>query len=245
MSEPQGVSPLEESIPEFTAKAVVAGVLLGLVFGAANAYLGLRVGLTVSASIPAAVMTVALFRLFGTKGTILEANLSQTIGSASTVARDGHDLHDPGALPLGHGAAVPAGRRALLPRRAPRPLGDDPAAAAPDRRRPRRAAVPEGTACAEVLRATAADSSGQRVDLPRHGGRRGGEARGRPLLPRAASRSGRRCRSSRRPRSPSSSAPRSSRWASSSGTARPASSSRARSSRRSSSSRSSRGSARA
>ena len=58
--------------------------LLGVVFGAANAYLGLRVGMTVSASIPAAVMTVAVFRLFRTRGTILEANLSQTIGSAST-----------------------------------------------------------------------------------------------------------------------------------------------------------------
>ena len=58
-------------------------------FGAANAYLGLRVGLTVSASIPAAVMTVALFRLFRARGTILEANLSQTIGSASTSLASG------------------------------------------------------------------------------------------------------------------------------------------------------------
>jgi len=69
---------------EFTLRAIVAGVLLGLVFGAANAYLGLRVGLTVSASIPAAVMAVAIFRVFGRRGTILEANISQTIGSAST-----------------------------------------------------------------------------------------------------------------------------------------------------------------
>ena len=76
-------------VAEFTAKAVIAGVLLGIVFGAANAYLGLRVGLTVSASIPAAVMTVALFRLFRTRGTILEANLSQTIGSASTSLASG------------------------------------------------------------------------------------------------------------------------------------------------------------
>ena len=76
-------------LAEFTVKAVVAGVLLGIVFGAANAYLGLRVGLTVSASIPAAVMTVALFRLFRARGTILEANLSQTIGSASTSLASG------------------------------------------------------------------------------------------------------------------------------------------------------------
>src|SRR5262245_42422854 len=79
----------DASIAEFTARAVIAGVLLGLLFGAANAYLGLRVGLTVSASIPAAVMTVALFRLLRTRPTILEANLSQTIGSASTSLASG------------------------------------------------------------------------------------------------------------------------------------------------------------
>ena len=68
---------------------MITGVVLGLVFGAANAYLGLRVGLTVSASIPAAVLTVAVFRLLGRKGTILEANISQTIGSASTALATG------------------------------------------------------------------------------------------------------------------------------------------------------------
>src|SRR4026209_274949 len=86
---PAGTARENESPAEFTLKAVVAGIVLGLVFGAANAYLGLRVGLTVSASIPAAVMTVALFRLFGRRGTILEANLSQTIGSASTSLASG------------------------------------------------------------------------------------------------------------------------------------------------------------
>src|SRR5512136_3338284 len=79
----------QPSLAEFTLKAVVVGVVLGMVFGAANAYLGLRVGMTVSASIPAAVMTVAIFKLFGTKGTILEANISQTIGSASTALATG------------------------------------------------------------------------------------------------------------------------------------------------------------
>ena len=74
---------------EFTFRAVAAGVVLGLVFGAANASLGLRVGLTVSASIPAAVMAVAFFRLLGRRGTILEANISQTIGSASTALASG------------------------------------------------------------------------------------------------------------------------------------------------------------
>ncbi|MBW3534720.1 MAG: oligopeptide transporter, OPT family [Gemmatimonadetes bacterium] len=70
-----------ERLDEFTVKAVVLGILLGVVFGAANAYLGLRVGLTVSASIPAAVMAVAFFRVLK-KGTVLEANMVQTIGSA-------------------------------------------------------------------------------------------------------------------------------------------------------------------
>ena len=78
-----------EAVAEFTFKAVVTGVVLGLVFGAANAYLGLRVGMTVSASIPAAVMTVAFFKLFRLRHTILEANLSQTIGSASTSLTSG------------------------------------------------------------------------------------------------------------------------------------------------------------
>ena len=73
--------PADENMAEFTFKAVGLGVLLSVVFGAANAYLGLRVGLTVSASIPAAVMAVALFKVLG-RGTILEANMVQTIASA-------------------------------------------------------------------------------------------------------------------------------------------------------------------
>src|SRR5438067_1638341 len=76
-------------VPEWTVRAAATGILLGLVFGAANAYLGLRVGLTITASIPAAVMTVAIFRLVGSRGSILEANLSQTIGSASTSLASG------------------------------------------------------------------------------------------------------------------------------------------------------------
>ncbi|MCG8405373.1 MAG: oligopeptide transporter, OPT family [Phycisphaerales bacterium] len=77
-----------ESPAEFTAKALVAGVLFGIVFGAANAYLGLQAGLTISTSIPVAVMTVAAFRAMR-RGTILEANLSQTVGSASSSVASG------------------------------------------------------------------------------------------------------------------------------------------------------------
>lgn len=72
--------PAATKMAELTVKSVVLGALVGMVFGAANAYLGLRVGLTVSASIPAAVTGVAVFRILG--GTILETNTVQTIGSA-------------------------------------------------------------------------------------------------------------------------------------------------------------------
>ncbi|HEX9653496.1 MAG TPA: oligopeptide transporter, OPT family [bacterium] len=77
---------------EFTIKAAVAGIIFGILFGAANAYLGLRAGLTISTSIPVAVMTVAAFKALqamGRPGTILEANISQTIGSASSSVASG------------------------------------------------------------------------------------------------------------------------------------------------------------
>ena len=149
----------EGELPELTLKAVAAGVFLGLIFGAANAYLGLRVGLTVSASIPAAVMTVALFRAFRARGTILEANLSQTIGSASTSLATGTIFTIPalflwGAVPpylqvvalaflgglLGLSAMIPLRRLLIVQAHDELPY-------------------PEGTACAEVLRATSADEA--------------------------------------------------------------------------------------
>ena len=77
---------------EFSIKAVLLGVVFGIVFGAANAYLGLVAGLTISTSIPIAVMTVAAFRVLqavGRKGDILEANISQTVGSASSSLASG------------------------------------------------------------------------------------------------------------------------------------------------------------
>lgn len=84
--------PASASLQEFTFKAIGLGILFGIVFGAANAYLGLRAGLTISTSIPVAVMTVAVFRMLeaaGRRGTILEANLSQTVGSASSSLASG------------------------------------------------------------------------------------------------------------------------------------------------------------
>ena len=81
-----------ESPAEATVKAIIAGILFGILFGAANAYLGLRAGLTISTSIPVAVMTVAAFRAIqkaGFKTSILEANMSQTVGSASSSVASG------------------------------------------------------------------------------------------------------------------------------------------------------------
>jgi putative OPT family oligopeptide transporter len=71
-----------ESLPEVTLKAVVLGALISIVFGAANAYLGLKVGMTVSASIPAAVISMAVLRSMFRKVSVLENNMVQTIGSA-------------------------------------------------------------------------------------------------------------------------------------------------------------------
>src|SRR6478672_4630585 len=139
---------------EFTVRAVVIGVLLGVVFGAANAYLGLRVGLTVSASIPAAVMAVAIFTVIGRRGTILEANISQTVGSASTSLATGAIFTIPvlflwGVAPpyiqvvalcflgglLGLAAMIPLRRLLIVEAHDELPY-------------------PEGTACAVVLQAT-------------------------------------------------------------------------------------------
>lgn len=69
-------------MPEFTVTSIVLGVLLAVVFGAANAYLGLRVGMTISASIPAAVISMGIIRMILRKDSILENNMVQTIGSA-------------------------------------------------------------------------------------------------------------------------------------------------------------------
>ncbi|MGZ5444150.1 MAG: OPT family oligopeptide transporter [Thermoanaerobaculia bacterium] len=147
----------EESVIEFTVRAVIAGIVFGVAFGAANAYLGLKVGLTVSTSIPIAVLTVALFKLMRDRpGLLLEANISQTMGSASSSLAAGTIFTIPalflwGMAPpfwqvailallggfLGIAAMVPL-RRLLIVRSA-----DE-------------LPYPEGTACAEVLRATTA-----------------------------------------------------------------------------------------
>ncbi len=74
--------PAEKITPELTVSSVIIGVLLAVVFGAANAYLGLRVGMTVSASIPAAVISMGVYRFVLRRNSILESNIVQTTGSA-------------------------------------------------------------------------------------------------------------------------------------------------------------------
>ncbi|MEE1356741.1 MAG: oligopeptide transporter, OPT family [Clostridia bacterium] len=74
--------PSEKITPEFTVTSIIMGVILAVVFGAANAYLGLRVGMTVSASIPAAVIAMGVIRVLMKKNSILESNIVQTVGSA-------------------------------------------------------------------------------------------------------------------------------------------------------------------
>ena len=74
--------PADKVVPEFTVTALLIGILLAIVFGAANAYLGLLVGMTVSASIPAAVISMGIIRVILRKDSILENNMVQTIGSA-------------------------------------------------------------------------------------------------------------------------------------------------------------------
>ncbi|HKB16888.1 MAG TPA: oligopeptide transporter, OPT family, partial [Planctomycetota bacterium] len=150
-----------EGVAEFTAKAVGAGLLFGVLFGAANAYLGLKAGLTVSTSIPIAVLSAALFRGLG-GGTILEANLAQTVGSASSSLASGTIFTIPalflwGLAPpvtqvallalfggaLGILAMVPLRRLLIVQGDADLPY-------------------PEGRACAEVLRATEGGAAGGR-----------------------------------------------------------------------------------
>ena len=74
--------PADKVLPELTPTSVILGIILAVIFGGANAYLGLRVGMTVSASIPAAVISMGIIRFVLRRDSILENNIVQTIGSA-------------------------------------------------------------------------------------------------------------------------------------------------------------------
>ncbi len=138
---------------EFTLRAIVLGVLLAVVFGAANAYLGLRIGMTVSASIPAAVVSMAILRGLLRRGTILENNIVQTIASAGESLAAGVIFTIPAVILLGLDASVYftfvvsliggiLGVLLMVPLR--KHLIEDEHGVLP---------YPEGTACAEVLKA--------------------------------------------------------------------------------------------
>ncbi len=145
--------PPEQEIPEFTPKAIILGSFFGLVFGAVTVYLALRAGLTVSASIPIAVLSIAVFKKIG-KSTILENNIVQTIGSAGESIAAGVVFTTPAFLFIAGGeeffnylqimtlAAVGGilGVLLMVPMR--RALIVKEHGALP---------YPEGTACAEVL----------------------------------------------------------------------------------------------
>jgi putative OPT family oligopeptide transporter len=151
--------PDETSLREFTPRALVLGTLLGMVFGASSLYLVLKVGLTVSASIPVAVISIAVFRIASKLGikdaTILENNIVQTAGSAGesigvtmpAIMILGFDLEISrvalvavlGAL-LGILMMIPLRRALIVAQHG-------------------RLKYPEGTACAEVLKAGASDES--------------------------------------------------------------------------------------
>src|SRR5215208_4288115 len=156
---PEAYIPADAKLREFSARAIVLGTLLGMVFGASSLYLVLKVGLTVSASIPVAVIAITLFRILSKMGarnaSILENNIVQTAGSAGESIAFGVGVTMPAILILGFDleitrvmlVAILGGLIGILMMI---PL--------------RRALIvaqhgllkyPEGTACAEVLKAGA------------------------------------------------------------------------------------------
>lgn len=155
--------PATARLPELTLRALILGMVLGAVFGASSLYLVLKVGLTVSASIPVAVIAVALFRLAHRLGareaTILEANIVQTAGSAGESIAFGLGVTLPALLILGFDLEVPramlvASLGALLGILMMIPLRHTLMVVHHGR-----LAFPEGTACAEVLKAAAPASA--------------------------------------------------------------------------------------
>src|SRR6187549_2937410 len=151
--------PAQTRLPEFTLRAVLAGTILGVIFGASTLYLVLKVGLTVSASIPVAVISIALFRVlakFGLRNrTILENNIVQTAGSAGESIAFGIGVTMPAILILGFDLEVVRvtlvavlggllGILMMIPLRRALIVAEHG-----------KLKYPEGTACAEVLKAGA------------------------------------------------------------------------------------------
>src|SRR4026207_24280 len=153
----------ETNLREFTARAVITGTLLGMVFGASSLYLVLKVGITVSASIPVAVISIALFRVLSGLGrphaTILENNIVQTAGSAGESIAFGVGVTMPAILILGFDLEV---SRVILVSVLGGVLGIlmmIPLRRALFVQQHATLKYPEGTACAEVLKAGASPES--------------------------------------------------------------------------------------
>ncbi len=145
--------PADAAVPELTVRAVVLGALLGIVFGAVTVYLALRAGLTVSASIPVAVLAISIFKWLG-KSTILENNIVQTTGSAGESIAAGVVFTLPALIFLGFSLDYPEIPRVLLLALVGSILGV--LFMIPLRHQLNVAehgtlAYPEGTACADVL----------------------------------------------------------------------------------------------
>ncbi|HEX4859432.1 MAG TPA: oligopeptide transporter, OPT family [Usitatibacteraceae bacterium] len=160
--------PAGTNLPELTARALVTGVVLGMVFGASSMYLVLKVGLTVSASIPVAVIAIALFRAYARAGgrdsTILENNIVQTAGSAGESIAFGLGVTMPAILILGFDLEIARvmlvailggllGILMMIPLRRTLIVAEHG-----------RLKYPEGTACAEVLKAAELSKAAHRDD---------------------------------------------------------------------------------
>src|ERR1044071_9156612 len=156
--------PARTQMRELTARALIVGTLLGMVFGASSLYLVLKVGLTVSASIPVAVISIALFRMLSKLGirrdaTILENNIVQTAGSAGESIAFGVGVTMPAILILGFDLEV---SRVILVSVLGGVLGIlmmIPLRRALIVQQHATLKYPEGTACAEVLKAGASPES--------------------------------------------------------------------------------------
>ena len=155
--------PAHAQLPEFSFRAVLMGVVLGIIFGASSLYLVLKVGLTVSASIPVAVIAITLFRLSkklgGEDSSILENSITQTAGSAGESIAFGLGVTMPAILILGFDLEISRvmlvgvlggllGILMMIPMRRTMIVDQH-----------KELKFPEGTACAEVLKAAASESS--------------------------------------------------------------------------------------
>jgi len=140
----------EVVLPEFTLRSVLVGVILGIIFGASSVYLALKVGLTVSASIPIAVLSITIFRALG-KSSILENNITQTIGSAGESVAAGVVFTVPALLLMGYALDLSRTTLTALTGGWLGVLLMIPLRRALIVKEHGKLTYPEGTACAEVL----------------------------------------------------------------------------------------------